>query len=475
MKINRKLLALIIAVAVVAALTFPALASDGETNGVVLIDQYSGEGYNQSFDQDAYHNTQGSIENPLPGVEAIPKDDAGHGHTWTIVVDDSVRAGTILTIAVQTQGNNYVAYVLRVDGPGEFQFPHDVSLGRGYVLLSSYTEPEPDPEPLTGMLEITKTFDGISNNDADREFTFIVEGPDGYEAEVVLPIDGIWYWSDDELEQGDYTVTEVIADDMGIGNYEFVKVTVNGDANNAVVLSLTEENGLLKRAAFVNFYDLREDPPEEPLTGSITVTKDVAGAFSKETVDMGYMFTVEGVDVEYFAEFSLPNEDGSWSWTDNGLKLGQYVVKEDTDSAKVAGYTLSVTSNGEVNVTLDEEQTDKTVDIVNNYSVVPPSQEDPVRTPRPSRDPDPIPEPEPIVEEVVNIIEEAPPLAAFEPEEEVLVEEEFVIIEEPVPMAEMPQTGIESSLGLWILALCAALLGAGALTAVIFKVKKSND
>lgn len=476
MKTNAKILAIIIAVAMVAALTFPALAGDSETNGITLINQYDGGKYNQSFDKDAYHNTQGNIEYPLPGITAVPKDDDGHGHTWTIVADDSVQAGTIITIAVQTQGNNYVAYVLRVDGPGEFRFPHDVSLGRGYALVSSFVEPDPDPEPLVGMLEITKAFEGIDEEDVDIEYTFIVEGPGDYRAEIVLPVEGTWYWCDDELEQGDYTVTEAIGSaGMNIGDYEFVNVTVNGNESNTVTLNLTENGGLVKKAAFVNYYELPEEPPVVPLMGSLTVTKDVTGDLNKETADKSFSFTVDGVDVEYHAEFSLPNEDGTWSWSAGELELGTYTVKEDTDSAKISGYDLSVTGNGEASITLNAEQTDKTVDIVNDYSVpTPPTREDPLlRTTPTPREPDPTPDP--VVEETMDIIEEDPPLAEFEPEEEVLAEEEFVIAEEPVPLAEMPQTGIHDSVVFWIFALCAAIIGVGVLVVITLKAGNKND
>jgi hypothetical protein len=82
-------------------------------------------------------------------------------------------------------------------------------------------------------------------------------------------------------------------------------------------------------------------------------------------------------------------------------------------------------------------------------------------------------DPAPPVEE--EIIDEAPPLTEYIPEDEARREDEILIEEELVPMGEMPQTGIENASSLWILALCASLLMAAALSVMVRRTSKSKD
>ena len=360
MKNNKKVLAIVIAVAMVIAVAIPAMAAD---NGVNLIDQFNGEKYNQSFSR--YINSQGNNEQLAVGIVAIPKDDAGHGHTWTIVADETAEPGTVLTIAVQTQGNNYIAYVLQIDGPGEFQFSHDESLGRGFAFTVDYIVPEPPvtPEREDGSLTITKAFDGD-----------IKEAPEGWDA-----------------------------------------------------------------------------------------------TFEVSDSDEGLVASVK------YSEFN-----NGTSHVIDGLPLGDYTVSET--GGEIEGYKQDVTVTGSGMITADD---DASLTVTNSYTEDEPS-EPPTggRTPqnnnnRPQNDVQTPPPAEPgeiLSEEEFVIVDEYVPLAAFEPEEEeVLAEETIEIADEAPPLSGMPQTGIEDTLTLWILALCIALLAAGTLSVAVVRTNKKND
>ena len=570
MKKNRKILAIIMAIALIAAIAVPAALAAGEESGIVYIREYPGGMYNQSFDKDLYHNTQGYTETLIaPWLTAVPKDSVdGHGHLWTIVADEGAVAGTIVTIAVQTKGNNYVAYVLRIDGPGEWPFPHDVSLGRGYAFLS---EAPPPPAPEVGSLIVTKAIDGLETIPENWTAMITVTG-DGYTDAQEINADNYWTVEFEDLLRGDYTVSE--SDREAIVGYSFVKV--NGEGEYSVL------TGDPTQVTIKNFYDPDPDPdPDpEPEVGSLIVTKAIDG-FDAIPAEWTATITVTGADFDEAQEINAEND---WTVEFEGLVPGDYTVSESDKGIINGYYFVKATGEGEYSVpagdatevtitnfydvttttpdpvyfniivekhysghelpedfyiivegpegfealqldfsnepmiengvitwyingltiegtykateynygvpgysrtgaTTDSATLSKetkvqgadfvaTLKLVNNYS----TGEDPgtstrITTTVTRQDPDPTPEPEP--EEVLNFEEIETPLAEFVPVEEVLAEE--VILEEAVPLGEMPQTGINDMFALWLVALCAALFIAGALTIVVAKTNKKND
>ena len=89
-------------------------------------------------------------------------------------------------------------------------------------------------------------------------------------------------------------------------------------------------------------------------------------------------------------------------------------------------------------------------------------------------------DPDPGDDGLIIINDSYVPLGAWDMlEDEAEDEEELWIVDSEVPLAdfpvsEMPQTGIESNLALWIFALCASLLGAASLAAAIVKANKKS-
>jgi len=144
---NRKRLISILGVIILAvSFVIPAMAAE---NGIELKSTDSGDNYHQIC-PDTY-SSQGNSVDIAPGITAVPKDDDGQGHLWTIYADSSVAEGTIITVYVQTQGNSWVSYELLIKGEGSFVFDHDTSLGRSFafeVKAPDPVNPEPtDPEP----------------------------------------------------------------------------------------------------------------------------------------------------------------------------------------------------------------------------------------------------------------------------------------------------------------------------------------
>ena len=473
MKKNKRIWAIIMAVALIAAIAVPVALAADEANGVVCTSSFTGGKYNQSFPRNSYHNTQGYSETLMAGLVAVPKDDDGHGHTWTIVADENVAPGTIVTIAVQTKGNNYVAYVLRIDGPGEFQFPHDVSLGRGYAFLAEV--PQEPPEPEVGSLVITKVFDGINEEDIPADWTATIQVTDGANynesQEISKEVRTVTF---EDILPGTYTVAEVNRDDGSIQDYSFVEVTGEGRYVVAV--------GDPTDVTITNSYEeVTNPPPEEPDPDPDPVYFNliVEKRYSGHELPEGFYILLEGPEGFEARQLDFSNEpmneDGVITWYVYELTIeGTYTATEYEYG--VAGYTRTGNTTDEAVLTRETKvqgaDFDATLTLVNDYRIITENPPPVVYIPR--NDPDPVVTRDPVVEEVASIEDTTPPLA-FEPEPEVDAAED-IIIEEVVPLSDMPQTGVNDSFAVWAcaFAICATLLAAGTLSMIVIKKNKKN-
>ena len=180
-----------------------------DNNGITVINiSPVTKGYNQLGKKYTYVNAQGNgkVEWLATGVKTVTKDSDGHGHLWTVIADENAVPGTIITIYIQTDGNHYIAYTLEINGPGEFKFPHDISLGRGYCYLVSQTPPEPEDPGL--FVKIVKEVEGKVGTftfefsvGSDIIVTTNADG-NGSEESDEYPLDELW-------NNGEFTIEEL--------------------------------------------------------------------------------------------------------------------------------------------------------------------------------------------------------------------------------------------------------------------------
>ena len=166
----------------------------------------------------------------------------------------------------------------------------------------------------------------------------------------------------------------------------------------------------------------------------------------------------------------------------------------------VAGNDLVVKVGGFVNTPVPQQPDEpQTSDPDPDPNPEPDPDPDPEPDPDPDPDPDPNPNPNPNPdpdpdptrtrtrttnadsEEFVYFEEEIPLVNLVWTENVEVAEntepmefEDVEFIDDSLPLSQMPQTGVEDSMTLWILALCLSLLAAGITTTSIVITKKSN-
>lgn len=107
---------------------------------------------------------------------------------------------------------------------------------------------------------------------------------------------------------------------------------------------------------------IEETPTPDP-TGTLTVTKNVAGDLPADTVStMNFSINVMGTGTSTYNETKTVMNGGSVDFT---LPIGEYTITEA--NAGVAGYTWTKTISSE-NVTIDATNTTATVTVTNNYT-----------------------------------------------------------------------------------------------------------
>ena len=500
MKKNNKVLAVVIAIALVCTLTIPAMAAG--TGDITFGDPVRvGNGWGNvkvNFTAQITSNNDNVLvfsgtnyDNDQPWEIRVITNNHG---TWDLEATGAIpESGVFFNIYAQYKApgtNNTKIYSMPVEVYGEGRVSIVDSWGTGSDSINEVRfgqhntyAPDPDPEiiPEYGSLRLVKAFDGIAASDLPNEWdaTFVVTGPDGFEktysysqfvnGEFVIP---------EDLEPGEYTVEETYSDEIGNG-FTFLGVSYSPDGG--VITVIENEEAVI---TITNKYEF-SSPSTPPVIvvdneTKLTITKVIDG------IDMNLVPDDWSADFEVyvgdsedpFDTFTLTKNNLTkvYSSDDNAnMPVGEYRVVEI--SGAIDGYTWSTAyslENGIVMVTEGED--DAALTITNSYSEIksetpPPTSNPPSREPGPG--PGPVNVPSAIVEEVLSaeefmdIEEEETPLGNYIEEEAAEVE----IEEEDVPLSQMPQTGIEDALTLWILALCAALVAAGAL---IFAVKKAS-
>jgi|GEM_PF-1762737 len=194
----------------------------------------------------------------------------------------------------------------------------------------------------TGDLLIRKSVEGLEKLPETTAFT--VTGPDDFRPVTISYADftdGEYLLPD--VPSGAYSVVETGAE---VGGYS---LAVSGNFGAEV------ESGKTGEISIINSYV--QD------TAKLIITKTLGENSAAVELPEGMKFTVAGPD-NYFSEIYYGGfTNGSYELA---VPVGEYTVSEDTDSAGLAGYSLSV-SAGSQTVTLGKDE-EKTAEIENTYT-----------------------------------------------------------------------------------------------------------
>ena len=368
--------------------------------------------------------TEGKAEVVLKAGERITIKDLPTG-SYTVTEDqnDAKIGGYTLEVTGETEDSPVVM--------GRNQIPE-------VIVTNKYTRE-------VGRLTVTKKVDvkeavtgapDITGTVGDMEFVFTIAGKDmtvsgtykaakgGTETEVTFT-DGSAEvkLKDGEsitingLPTGEYTVTEDW-DEAQIDNYT---LTVTGGATAENPAAVPKDGEV--KVDVANVYNYSQE------SGSLTVTKALAGDAGDAAAGKEFTFTVTGPSYPEGFTVKIP---GAGSETLANLVPGTYTVTEDQEGARINGYTLTVTGEGEAAVTAGATAA---VTVTNTYTT-PENPTEPENPPEPTNPGGNTPTPPPIE----NITDEPTPLSSFERLEN--------IEDEDVPLAFMaPMTGDEAPVG----------------------------
>lgn len=346
--------------------------------------------------------------------------------------DVTIRGEGSATLSLPSEGSYTVTersaeiegYVLTVTGGGV----QTVSISEGsnsVAFENTYTKEE---EPTVGSLTIVKKLgENAPEEAADKEFAFVVSGPEGYSERISIVGAGSRTLTD--LLPGSYTVAE---DSSAAAIYGY-RLTVAEGGEQSVEVEVGKEPATLE---FTNVYVFNDTP-----RGSLTVSKVVVGYVPGYAADRAFAITVSGPD-GYSASFELKNGE---SRTLVGLVAGEYSVVEDTGAAAIDGCRLYVTGTGAVAIA---EGGASSVTVTNEYRHT---------TPPDPNDPD--------TPDTITIWDEDTPtsyIKVWDPEEEewVWIEDDEVALGSiEVEKPTVPKTGDESAVGVWTLLLAISLVG----------------
>ena len=201
-----------------------------------------------------------------------------------------------------------------------------------------------------GNLTISKSFGVNAPAGTDTMvFTFSVTGPNGYTNTVSITGKGSYTLTD--LEPGSYTVTED-ATGAAIANYE---LTVSGEGTVEVVA------GGESVCAVINTYIETNTAPDK---GSLTISKSLGSNAPDDAFTKTYTFIVTSTD-GYNNTVTIT---GAGSATLDNLDPGTYTVTEDSKDAEIAGFTLDVSGDNGVAVSVEAGKA-ATCSITNSYDI----------------------------------------------------------------------------------------------------------
>ena len=197
-----------------------------------------------------------------------------------------------------------------------------------------------------GSITINKIVNGRQLT-YDDEFKFHVTSTDGYDEIItvkVTDINAVPSFTIKNLPYSRYTVQEispVTGDKINVGgtNYKLTGVVGSGhsydldDGNKAVLISVE------------NTYE-----QDDQQTGTIAIIKQIKGITPDQAKSLlPITFTVSGPE-NFSATVKYPDDFTNGRWSQSGVPLGEYTVKEDADGStktyKIVSTKVSTSNNG---------------------------------------------------------------------------------------------------------------------------------
>ena len=258
--------------------------------------------------------------------------------TYAISENDGWKV-TSDVVPTKDDNGNVITYTWQEESVVGYTLSSSSTNGSHTVLTNTHTVEN------KGGLKISKAFVGETISSADKNaVSFTISGPNNYEHTISYASFKDGFYTLENLDEGEYTVTETTPTVTG----KTVKIEVSNEGGIVNV-----SNGSTAEIKFTNTY--------EDQKGSLELTKNFAGdAISKESKDK-ITFTITGPNnyskVVKYSEFV----DGKY--TLNGLVLGKYKVVESNE--QVNGFEVAVTNQSSEVILVGDQIT--TVGITNTY------------------------------------------------------------------------------------------------------------
>ena len=282
------------------------------------------------------NNLPSGVTAPTP---VVTKDD--DTDTWTYTWSDVPKYGDgeviNYTVTEETVPEGYVCATTTVDADGE--------------IVNTLA---------TADLTIKKEASGAT---VPAGATFTVTGPNGYTPDPA----SVTY---SRFEDGEYTF-----EDVPIGNYTVVE---SGAEVGGYTLTTTYNPAAQGEGAQGGAVKVTENGGEITVTNAyeadmakLKITKSIAQDSEIQTLDDSVSFTISGTPTA--ADKTFTDVTVTYGQIKNGtyelnVPVGTYTVTENETSAKVDGYTLTVTgANGGNGKTLNKGE-EVTFDITNKYT-----------------------------------------------------------------------------------------------------------
>ena len=300
--------------------------AEGETASITITNTYSQKVGNLTVNKTNVGNTPAEVKLTVTGPHDYSNEitlNAANGWTETLT---NLPIGTYTVEEVEGSADIDL-YNVAVTGEGNVTVEEGATAS--ITITNTYSQK-------VGALTLNKT--NVGNTPAEVKLT--VTGPHDYSTEVTLNAANGWTTTLNNLPIGVYTVNEV----EGSANIDLYNVAVTGEGD------VTVNEGATASITITNTYTKK--------VGSLTLNKSNVGNTPAEV-----KLTVTG-PYDYSNEVTL-NAAGNWTATIDNLPIGIYTVKEVEGSADVELYNVTVSGEGEVEVT---EGATASITITNTYS-----------------------------------------------------------------------------------------------------------
>jgi uncharacterized protein affecting Mg2+/Co2+ transport len=278
----------------------------------------------------------------LPNGTYTLHEDSAPNSNYSVSTDIvfTLDNGTVTPVSVQGDNSISGTTITMVDGPATTPPVDQCSLTLIKDVVSNGASV---PTSFTFYVENGGTYYGLDANGALISDTTPIAISVAYGSPVTLT----------GLPNGTYNVTEERTG-TGATGYD---LAVTGEG--AVTLDDSDQSTISASVTITNTYT-----STAPITGSLTIVKNIGDGAPTSAYAMDYTFTVTGPN-GYSTDVVI---HGAGSQTLTGLVPGTYTVTEQASSATIGGYQWTATGDGVATVNVAAGNTPSVVTITNTYN-----------------------------------------------------------------------------------------------------------